>query len=350
MIAAPLAFSQATCTLNAPAPIPIRAEGNAELLPPFSLSCNSPNGIGGSINVLMGLSPAVAITSKGLNAGTGATEATAVLGSQSVQATVSGTSLTFSGLSFPSGNFTITITNVRVDASALPVALVGALPSPLTFAVLYEGSNVNANVVGPVTVACALPSLGAPSTSTTPYSGCFNVAGSTGPAFLVPVSENFAGAFKTLADESGTVVTVSGVNNQPNSGTRFRILFSNVSAAVYVPQYLAGSGNFQAQLTASEAGPLTLPASSGNGLSQIAITGGSGEAVYEVTAESQTSLGYFAVPVYLTGTAPQLAASTVTATGWARAGYLFGQCPAIRVMPPAPPHLSPRPSAARARP
>jgi hypothetical protein len=326
------AQAQSICTANAVNPVNIRAEGVTEQLADVSFTCSG-TGAAGTISIQVFASPALSITSKLLRASTGETEATAIAGSQqlSVLGTVSGSTLTFSGLPVPAGNFTVLLTNIRVDATAIPVT-----PQNIALELFVSGTpgSVNPVALQFSSVATAWPSLRAGYSGSPAFPVCSTLSTGSGPAFAVTLAENVLTVFKTQGGlpnnttlgyefaantETGFYVqATNGLGNVANSGTRFRILFSNVptGAAVYVPVSLTGApGTFQATLTASEVAYFTAVApTTGNGLAPVSLFNGAGEAVYEVIADDPTALGGFSVPITVTGTAAQLASASITAT------------------------------------
>jgi len=135
-----MAFGQATCTQAATTNI-IRAEGTTEQVAPITITCTTTAAAGtGSLQVF--LSPALPITSKVLSTTTGATEAIAVVSGSAVQynATVSGSTLNFSGIALPApgAGFTITISNVRVNATSLSIG--SGVPPSISATSFISGS------------------------------------------------------------------------------------------------------------------------------------------------------------------------------------------------------------------
>src|SRR5439155_22556111 len=92
----------------------IRAEGTSEQLADLTFTCV---GGGGTASMQVFLSPALAVTSKVLDASTGATtsattgatEALAITSAGTTQGVVSGSTLTFTGIVIPAGNATVTV-------------------------------------------------------------------------------------------------------------------------------------------------------------------------------------------------------------------------------------------------
>ena len=103
------------CTLaGVPTPVTLRPESKIDQVADVALTCV---GAGGATNIQLTLTAPV--TSKVLNSGTGATEALAVTTAGAVSGTVSGSVVTFSGVAVPPGTSTVTLTNLRVNATAL---------------------------------------------------------------------------------------------------------------------------------------------------------------------------------------------------------------------------------------
>src|SRR5665213_2670168 len=194
------AATPSTCSMAAAAQTPlIRVEGVTELLGELTFTCT---GGGGSADLQVFLSPALNVTSKVLNTTTGATEALAITTAGSVQGIFTGTGLTFAGVTIPAGTSTVTITNVRVNATSLIVGT-GAPPS-ISETVVLGGTGVVAGTLSQATVAFAFTGLGATKVSGVKnYSTCSPIVPSGGPAFTVKIAENFSTAFRTLAGEAG---------------------------------------------------------------------------------------------------------------------------------------------------
>src|SRR5262249_17916759 len=118
-----LAFGQATCQSASAKPVPLRAEGKSELLADLTITCSTfgSSSPSGNISIQVYLSPATQITSKVLNSASGLSEATAITSAGSIQGTAAGSTLTFGNVPVPAlapfSSYTVTLTNVRVDAS-----------------------------------------------------------------------------------------------------------------------------------------------------------------------------------------------------------------------------------------
>jgi hypothetical protein len=292
-----------------------------------------------------------------------------------------GTSLIFNGVTIPAtgigASFTIVLTNIRVNASTLAVGT-GAPPA-ITASIFMSGPGVVASASNPVQVAFAQSGIaptksfkttgGAPVyTAATSGTNAFVICNAINPVAgptagvlnVVQVAENFASAFKaqgsaasngavgsefTNNTETGFVPAAwpqtAGASNIANSATRIKVVFNNVPANlnIWVPVVVtsgtmatiggvatAVGGTFT--LTTSESGAFTAAtastASGTNiaGLSQVAISGGTGQAVYEYTpvgapALPSLSSAYtetFNFPVYGIGTANSIAASSTAIT------------------------------------
>jgi hypothetical protein len=250
-----------TCTNATATPVTIRAEGLAEQVADASFTCNAPVG-GGPYQLTAFLS--LPITSVPLGS-SGLSEATVVTSEGSVQGTVTGNAVTFANVPIPSGSSTVTLTNVRVNAGSYTSA--GAT---VTESILAEANGLYSSVFNNLAVALVQPGLTAGTGGSETFAACANMTPASGPAFLIPVGENFSSAFKTQGGssnntlgseftantETGYYVSVGGANNQATSGTRIRILFSGVpsGAMVYVPAVMTG-GSATLVLTASELGP-----------------------------------------------------------------------------------------------
>jgi len=269
----------------------IRSEGQSELLPPLTFTCTSATlpTVPFQANLLIQLTSSagsLSLTSPVLNSTTGQTEIIlqgANLGS-SVYGTVVGNSVQFSNVNFTSisGTTTLTISNIRVNASALPGQVPGALPVAISAQAFISGPTTNlgtgtTQTVSPglsntVTAAYAQSGFG-PNTGkvyvdygnvktgtiiSSSYPVCssslnsFSTSTAPSPSFYVAVNEGFSGAFKTYADEASTVPVAAGVvggsssalSNKVNSGTRIKLVFANIAPGVtiFTPQSVSTTG------------------------------------------------------------------------------------------------------------
>lgn len=372
-----MAFGQATCAQTATTGI-IRAEGTTELVAPIVITCTA--GAGGSVagtgSLQVFLSPTLPVTSKVLSTTTGATEAVAVVSGSvtQVNATVSGSTLNFSNVSLPltapTGTFTITISNIRVNATSLSVG--SGVPPSISATTFISGSagSIIPAALGAAQVAFAQNGLGTAKVFKTytvatqaltnsgannfvicnAYSpkidGSLSAYGSgTGNGksmlFAVQVNENFTSSFKTAIGEASQVsATVGSTSNSVASGTRLAVNFANVPANVtlYVPSgTLASTGTSTATITpvtsataalanvvpstssSVAVAPLTtLVGSATFGASQgayaVPVTSGSGTVYFEVTTEDTNNLDIFSIPVFFVTTANTAVASASAIT------------------------------------
>ena len=333
--------SPATCSSAAASPIFVRAEGTAEQVADVTLTCTGGNG--SPANISVSLSPSVVITSAllgstgnfkseilaGLNAGSG------TFASGAVNGAVSGSSVAFTGVPTGIGNFTLTITNIRINASTLAVS--SGAPPAVTETIFVSGAGVTPAALAATTVAYAESGLaGVKSTGATGIPVC-NAITAASPSFNVQFGEGFSTAFKvrgsagansTLGSEfsnnteTGYGVTANGVANTANAGTRIKIIFNNIPSGVslYVPTVVNNSSAGTLTLTASESGAFSAVAASGatgapSGGAQLAATQGSATAIYEVTADAPSTIETYTIPVYLVAAANAVTpASAITAT------------------------------------
>jgi hypothetical protein len=366
-----LASAQSTCTANAPATNIIRAEGTTEQIAPLVISCTGA-GAAGTVSLQVFLSPALPITSKVLSTSTGNTEAVAVVGGVQTQGTVSGSTLNFSGVAVPGGAFTITVNNVRVNATSVatstgvpptvaatafvsgsagtitPAALsfnnVAFVQNGLSAAKTFKTFTVNnpalpaAAVVFPNGAAsssgannfviCNAYSPKADAVNLSPAQAA--VGGSTtsavagkSMAFVVQINENFAAAFKSIANESSQVVVGS---NAVVEGTRLSINFSNVPSNVtlYVPNgvisSVAGAGTIQLNTSAAGTAFAAATTASGSGpagglaVAAVTISGGTGSAVFEIKTDDPNTLDSYNVPVFISTSSNSVAGSSTAIT------------------------------------
>ena len=132
----------------------IRAEGQTELLPALTLTCQATGAGTSTFNVLVQI-PGVTVTSKVLSSSTGLTEANITGGGAGGTVTGPGTPtsptfgtissgnvITFTGLSITTtgaGPVTMTISDIRINASALPGG--GAFPTAVTANSFVQGTR-----------------------------------------------------------------------------------------------------------------------------------------------------------------------------------------------------------------
>jgi len=330
----------------------IRQEGMTELLPALTFTCTTGSTATSVANLSIYMSPAVQITSAAV--GSGKVEASATAGGNVVSGTVIGSSISFTGITFPAvGTTTITISNLRVNSSALPSGGAGSLPTPISAQAFVSGTGVTPGPSNAPNVAYAFAGLGAnsgkiyttaaeTSTSiTTGFGVCGNINATSGTGSATPwltngpggsaawlaINEGFQNAFKVQGEEAGNGPGAVA----PNSGTRFKVVFNNVAGGlnIFLPQVVqgsataggatiaAGAGVPQITLVANETAPsgaanvttvATSPASVNTlGLVQLTVSGGSATGIYEITGDNPAALDYFAIPIFL-----QAATNTVT--------------------------------------
>jgi len=370
-----------TCTQSSTTSL-IRDEGTTELIAPITIVCTSPVGNvapAGVASLQVFITPALPVTSKALDStyseayasvGPYANEAGAVPvgGFPTVYGKVSGSTIVFTGLQVPTeaagGSYTITIGNIRVNATSLtvgtgvppsisattfmsgttnsvtPAALsavtVAFAQNGLSTSKLYKsfttaGSNVNGGIVltGSSTGTSNFVVCNGYSPKGAGFTGAAGIAPGNSIAFAVQINENFTSAFKTLAHEASTQAIAPGndpnsdsVSNAPNSGTRLQIAFSNVPANVtlYVPVnpiLTTTAGSVAAiTLTSSATGAFAAVTASSSGsvngaaIAPVTVSSGSGTAIFEVTTDDLTNLDQYNVPVFLVTSANTVVSST----------------------------------------
>jgi len=300
----------------------IRAEGRTEKLPP--LTVNVTGAVVGSVSLQVYIAPGLTITSQSTtgNNPTSETTATANGNGGTANGTVSGSSVIFNNIATTATTTTITIDNIRVDASALAVA--SGVPTGVTEQIFLNGANATPGVAAPYTVAYALSGVG-PVKATNVATGntiCAGAAAST-LQFDVTFAENFAKSFKTFTEEKGS----STIN--PTSGTRVAVNFANVPANVklYVPLSISSDGVGTAKLIVSPTAKVTSETDNSNDakaagtsgalttLGAVTIANGAGTAYYEVNASTSASaLETFTVPVSFAVDPGAIAAPTTAVT------------------------------------
>jgi len=177
VVFAGMAFGQGQTTCGAPVSTTniIRAEGTAEQVAAVTFTCTNTTGVAqpaGSlgINAQVFLSPSLPVTSRVIVSGTSQTEATLTITSSSgpapvaILGTVSGSTINFSGTTPTAalaigGTFTMTISNVRVNATSLSVG--SGVPPSISETVFVSGPAVIPAALASSTVAFAQNGLSA---------------------------------------------------------------------------------------------------------------------------------------------------------------------------------------------
>jgi hypothetical protein len=326
MVFAGMANAQLVCTTIAATPGAnfIRAEGQTEAIPQLTISGCS-GSAGGTATVQVFLSPAVLITSAVTNTpSTGSTEAviTANTGGTTF-GTITGSSINFNSVPFVTATTSFTISNIRVNATGIPT-VTGAAPQAINAQAFVSGVGVTPGPTTSVPVSYTFNGLqtskvfkdaaqansGLTAVQGTPFGICgsINASSTSGSAlvnFFVSVNENFQGAFKTQAHEATGIAP-----DTANSGTRIKVVFSNVPSGlnIYMPTSVIAADGAVLTAQSSETGGssagsgqtvATSPASvSGLNLFLVPSSAGTATAIYEITADSP-SLDVFSLPVTL---------------------------------------------------
>jgi hypothetical protein len=324
--------SQASCTPSSNS-VFVRGEGTAELVGDLVLSCTGGNAL--PMDIRVSLSPAVAITSRTVD---GQSEIVAGLNATStsfapgvVHGVISNNNVTFTGVPTASGSYTITITNIRVNAASLSLS---GVPIAISGTVLISGAATTPAYLDPVNVAYATNGLSVSQSASAPsYPVCHDITATT-PVFNVQFGEAYSSAFKiqgsaesnsslgsafTSSTETGFGLISGPATNTASSGTRIKIVFANVPSGVtlYVPTTITNNGATMT-LTESESGPFSAVTASTAGDAPAGaavriISNGTATAIYEETAADSAAVESYSVPVYLAGTV-QLQDSAMTAT------------------------------------
>ena len=353
-----MAFGQnASCSSAAASQTPlIRVEGTTELVGEYVITCT---GGGGTANILDIVS--LPVTSKALTtSSTGITEAVAVVSvggniqtaaGSVVQGTVSGSQLSFAGINIPPGGSTITIANVRVNATSLTVGT--GTPPAITESAFISGTSVNSAVTGSATVGYAFtglstqtaykstPNVSGASKGSNSFLVCQGYKGTAGLVAFIDVGENFATSFKGSGSANAALGSeftnntetgftgITGGTNVASSGTLLQVVFSNIPAQVtslFVPitvvadQSLAstptpGTGTLTLVTSPSNLTTVTASTSSSapSATGAVTIASGGGTAYYLFTpgTASSTTTETFAIADYIV----QSANSTTATTG-----------------------------------
>jgi hypothetical protein len=269
-----------------PGPSTMRAEGTTELAGDLQFGCVSSGATTTGTLTVFTSAPA---TSKVTVAATGTTEAalficalasptsTAVVAANSCSTpnigfatgvtagpyygTITGNTISFSGITLPATAFLARIANVRMNANA--VALTTTLTA-VTEQILMSANNTSSSFAVAATVGYVFQSLQTttlrpnPTSNTAPtvtnYTTCggnaFSATTAIKASYLVEVKGLFAGAFKLKAGGAATVQDPGGSASEggtytngdlttgvATSGTQLQLVFNNVPSAVtlYLP-------------------------------------------------------------------------------------------------------------------
>jgi len=355
-----LSYGQTTITCaagtNVPANPTLRAEGETELLGEYSTVCTSGGAGAVATNGTFYITTSLPITSKTFTpAGTftPVSEATATVvvgGAVTFTATgvVSGTTVAFTlgtgaTTPLPVGAFTITVDNIRVNAST------GGAPQVTESGLLsYAQGAISVNTAAAGSASGAgfiLTSLGPTSLvalGTTNYTVCQGNPGTAttkaGTSFTVNISELVGGAFKILGTaaaggEGGVVVATGNVGNGvATTATQVVLTLGNIptAATVYLPAAVSVTQTGTTTLTISGATAVA----SGPYAGLISFTpnaSGAVSATYTVTAAAAVGAATFPVPVIV-----QFAANAAGAqTGAGAMNALVGYSPQATITGPA---------------
>lgn len=373
-----VAHAQVNCTdaaVSAAAGTPtanavfLRAEGKTEQVADMTFKCDTSTALAGvsTMSVTVYLSPAVTISSVKVGSGGGAVnETTASASVNGGAATVTNGTISANSVSFTvatpatvAGTMAITITNIKIDATA--VATGSGVPTSITETVFVGGTGAVPAVLGTTpSVAFVTAGIGSIKTSGTTANAICNAITSAAANFSVGFTEGFGNALKlggtaagnavlnswfTGNTETGFGVTAGGGTNTATSATRIKVIFNNIPAnvAIYVPlQIWASDAPAQPSavvggsmyLTSSETAAFSaVTASTANGApaasGALTVSSGSATAIYEyrgsfttaqsaaaATGASDASQEVYSVPVYLVANAGAVAgpSSAITAT------------------------------------
>lgn len=340
----------ATCAASATSNV-IRTEGTAENVAPLVITCSVPPSIvgtnytaaAGTANLQVFISPALPVTSKVVKNATGQTEALAVVSGSLNQynATVSGSTLNITNIDTPAldsagtASYTITIQNVRVNATSLTVGT--GVPPSISATAFISGSaaSITTSALSSTQVAFAQNGLGASivyknfpgvDTGSNSFVTCkaYNVTSANALAFSVRIAENFATAFRDKVGEYSNIAStlVTDATNTVTDGTRIALSFTNVPTGVdlYVPTSLltavSGAGAGTIRVNKSAAGTAfavmsdtTVSNAVPAGYAKVALTSGAGSVNFEVITPDYNALDKYDVPVYVV-TAANASAST----------------------------------------
>jgi len=234
----------------------IASEGTNEQLADTTITCGSTAGTGASIlNISVYLSPSVTITSATLGSGGSAKSETlagigqfgttsATFATTAVSGSVSGSTVTFSGINIPAiaagGSVTLTITNIKVNAST--IATSSGAPTAVSETLFLGGTNVTPGVLSVNNVAFATNGLtGVKTTAVTSNNSIASVPICNGITAYI----NAAGGLGSDANLTANVNT-SSVYPAAATGTfgqaAFNVVFGEAFATAFKNQGAATAG------------------------------------------------------------------------------------------------------------
>jgi len=297
----------------------LRAEGETELVGDTQTTVTATNGVN-IANVTVYATLSLPVTGKSLTGSLTAnsTAALVVNGGAPIFGTVSGSTVTFTGVTLlASGGGTantLLVQNVRVNASgagnpSVTENLLIQYPS----AAASGSSNTVGNSAGAPAVGYILPSLSTLIVSTPaattpallfPFTTCVGGTSLTlgfgsssvfnaTPSFYVQIKQLTAGAFRTQAQENE-----AGYATDATQGTEIAIAFANLpaSATINLPLSVTASG-YTLTLTGS---PTTVTSPIPLNYVAFTPTNGTVTGTYQVTATPATpTTSAFAIPVYI---------------------------------------------------
>jgi hypothetical protein len=359
----------------------LRAEGTTELVGDFQFNCTTDAVVNGNGTLVSFLSAPVTSRLNSNNIATPFTEATLFIcasaalcntagapvpAAGTVSATygvVSGSTITFDGLTFPGGNFFGRISNVRVNANTVPL---GSALTALTEQILIRANNTSAatnpaSTVGYVLTSLATPTLIGPGAQS--YNAC---AGNPLPtngnllpiSFAISVGETFGGAFKlpeatpgqpNAAVEAGSYISSDGSGaGSPSSGTQIQLVFGGVPDGVtlYLPTAIT-NGTLTLTLAAGVSTATGTPPSyfpPGGGVPALPATFPAGETV--AASAGLTAAGGGVTAVYaVTGTDATVVNESAVIPVWVvfAPGVVTAAQGAITVTEGYSPQLTPSP-------
>jgi hypothetical protein len=312
------------CLANAGVPPVLRLEASTELLADLVLNCSGGTA-GQTLTSDVSVSTNVNLTSRILNSGTQATEALLLIDEPSSAQEVVGTTV-FQGIL--TGASTITFRSVPIKQPGAGTRVLRIVNLRGYAHQFQQAGNliavpVNALLAatGPIAITNAQQIAGfvAPTTQFRLSSTVSSLADRR--TVGITFTEDFASAFKTRISpdgqqnipgivyntESGFVATALRPAGLADSATRLLVQFSGVPAGANVYAPVFPDNNTNAQLVATDsngAGPASfVPGTSmfGGTYAQVAITSGSGIAVWEVTAANPAAIETLQFHVVLTG-------------------------------------------------
>jgi hypothetical protein len=296
-----------TCTMNTAVEAYVAAEGTAQALPPFSITCSGPAPTGA---VTFLLTSNVQFTNQAVGTtGNIDVSATDTAGDPLTSVTQSGPNTVQVVFSSLSAAQTITFgatSPLRVNASLAPVS------SNITVGVSATGVAVGA-AGNPQPLGFVTKAISSVSVASSPFVSLCGLAATTvSGVTTVTIVNGFPDAFQSATD-----VTAGSAAQMVTQGTRLAITFGNLNPGVnyYVPGTISGTGTLVLSAYAGPTGSTLATytaASDPPGVGYVLVTSAAPTVWYGVTTSNPAGSTTITIPV--TESVPAATGVTSTST------------------------------------